>query len=81
MDEPFELPVTYKGEELLFPAQLHLLGYTHQFRVGVYGVEVFFEPDESGEYRALIDPSLIDNNHKIDIALLQAIAHGILAIT
>jgi len=46
MDEPFDLPVNYKGDALLFPAQLKQHGYTHRFIVNVYGQDVYFEPDE-----------------------------------
>jgi hypothetical protein len=80
MDEPFELPITYKGEELLFPARLLQIGYTHRFAVDVYGQEVFFEPDEERNYRALIDAAHLESNKKISVDLLQAIAEGIEAI-
>ena len=75
MDEGFELPVTYKGEELAFPAQLLQTGYTHQFKVDVYGQEVFFEPDEERAYRAIIDPEKL--NKQINIDLLKAITESI----
>ena len=75
MDEGFELPVTYKGEELQFPAQLLQTGYTHQFKVDVYGQEVLFEPDEERVYRAIIDPEKL--NKQISIELLRAITESI----
>jgi len=75
MDEEFELPVTYKGEELLFPAQLLQTGYTHQFKVDVYGQEVSFEPDEESNYRAIIDLKKL--NKQVNIELLQAITESI----
>ncbi|HEV7333915.1 MAG TPA: hypothetical protein VGN63_22970 [Flavisolibacter sp.] len=75
MDEQFELPVLYKGEEVHFPAQLQQSGYTHRFVVDVYGTEVFFEPDEERSYRALIDPENTEKQLPLD--LLQAIAEGI----
>jgi hypothetical protein len=75
MDEPFELPVTYKGEERSFPAQLLQLGYTHKFQVEVNDVTVLFEPDEERNYRAMIDPEQMDK--PLDVALIQAIAEAI----
>ncbi|MBD0298586.1 MAG: hypothetical protein ICV84_25860, partial [Flavisolibacter sp.] len=66
MDEPFKLPVTYKGKELLFPAHLLQLGYTHKFQVQVNGYEVFFEPDEERNYRAVVSPEQVENS-KIDV--------------
>lgn len=75
MYDEFELPVFYKNEEILFPAQLQQAGYTHRFRVDVYGQEVFYEPDEEGCYRALIDPEKL--SRQITVELLQAIAEAI----
>jgi hypothetical protein len=56
MDEPFELPVNYEGEEILFQARLLQFGYTHRFAVKINGQEVYFEPHEERYYRAMIDP-------------------------
>ena len=77
MDEPFELPVTYKSEELLFPARLLHIGYTHRFTVNINGREVLFEPDEEGSYRALIEPGEHDEKERLDVDLLKAIAAAI----
>jgi hypothetical protein len=77
MDEDvYEIPVHYRGEEVLVPAQLIVSGYTHKFRVELGGHEVFFEPDEERNYRAMLDPDHRDSA-KIDVAFLQAIAAGI----
>ena len=35
MDELFEIPVLYKGQELLFPARLLIVGYVHKFVVTI----------------------------------------------
>lgn len=75
-DDIYEIPVHYKGQELLVPAQLLVTGYTHKFRVEVGDHEVFFEPDEERNYRATLDPEH-SNSAKIDLAFLQAIAAGL----
>lgn len=75
MDEPFELPVFYKGEEHFFTSQLQQSGYTHKIIVNIHGTEVAFEPDEERNYRALIDPEKMDKDIQID--LLKAIAESI----
>lgn len=75
-DNVYEIPVQYKGEEVMVPAQLLVTGYTHKFRVEVGGHEVFFEPDEERNYRATLDPAHSDSA-RIDIAFLQAIAAGL----
>lgn len=43
--EEFELPVTYKGEETMFPASLQVIAYTHGFVVDVNEQSVIFETD------------------------------------
>lgn len=78
MDEPFELPVLYKGGERLFPAQLHQVGYTHRIVVDVEGTEVAFEPDEERNYRAIVDPEKTPATIPTD--LLKAIAEAIESI-
>jgi len=75
MNELFDLPVIYQGEELLLPAQLLQSGYIHRFRVEVNGQEVVFENDEEGNYRAMVDAEKVTK--QIDVELLKAIAEGI----
>lgn len=75
MDEVFDLPVWFKNEEVFFPAELQQTGYSHRFRVEVYGQEVFFEPDEERQYRALVDVEKLSRDIPPD--LLQAIAGAI----
>ena len=79
MYESFELPVTYKEQELSFPAQLIQQGYVHNFRVTVKGQEIVFERDEEMNYRAIIDAEKM--NKEIDIQLLKLIAETLKEIT
>ncbi|HET7899467.1 MAG TPA: hypothetical protein VFL47_17390 [Flavisolibacter sp.] len=76
--DAFELPVHYRGEELQFPAELKQTGYSHQIVVDVYGTDVFFEPDEERNYRALVDPEKLTK--QVNAELLKAIAESIEAI-
>jgi hypothetical protein len=80
MDETFEIPVLYRGQELLFPARLLILGYVHKFQVTVEGRDYFFETDNNGEYRALIDPDNKEGVKKLDTELFKAIAEAIASI-
>lgn len=73
MSEPFELPVHYRGGELLLPAEFLAMGYTHKIRIVVNGVEFLFEPDEEKNYRAVIAESHREQARNIDTALVQAI--------
>lgn len=75
MNEPFELPVLYKGEEMFFPAQLLPYGYSHRFQVNLYGQDVFFEPDEERNYRAIVEADKANN--KITVELLKAVVNAI----
>lgn len=77
MEEPFDIPVTYKNQSLLFPARLIRAGYIHKFEVIVNGQPVFFEQDDMERYRAIVDVDAINNGFNIDKALLQAIAEAI----
>ncbi len=77
MNEPFELPVTYKGKDLLLPAQLLNYGYTHKFKVTVDEQEVLFEPDEERMYRAIVDIANIDKMKEGTKELLQVIAEAL----
>lgn len=80
MEESFQIPVMYKEEELFFTARLITHGYTHKFQVDVYGQELFFEQDDSGDYRALINFSDMEVEKKPDVELLKAIAASIESI-
>jgi len=53
MQEGFELPVVYKGEELEFGARLVISGYVYQFIIIVNDRELVFEKDDAGEYRVV----------------------------
>jgi hypothetical protein len=77
MDDTFEIPVTYKGDEQSFTAKILMLGYTHKIQVWVKDKEIFFEPDEERNYRALIDTTKLNTGKEIDIDLLKAIAESI----
>lgn len=74
MEDSLEIPVTYRGEELNFPATFVPSGYTHKIQVEVNGELVMFEPDEERNYRALLDASQLEKGSKLDINLLRAIA-------
>lgn len=77
MEESFEIPVLYRNQELLFTGILLTFGYVHKFQVDVFGQEVFFEQDDNGEYRALIDPAFLEEANKLDKSLLKEIASSI----
>ena len=80
MDERFEIPVTYQDRDLLFTAKLLAFGFTHKFQVDVFGQNLFFELDDAGKYRALINLANLEEAKKLDVNLLKAIAAAIESI-
>lgn len=77
MDEEFELPVEYKGNQYLFKSTLLVFGFTYKFRVDVNGQVILFEPDEERNYRAVTDHTDIHKNKDIDVALLKKTVEAI----
>jgi hypothetical protein len=73
--EEFDLPVDYKGQELTFRTSLLTSGYTHKFQIDVNGQDIFFEPDEERNYRAVIPYEEIGNKKNVDPELLKIIAN------
>jgi hypothetical protein len=77
MNEPFELPVLFNGKQFSFPGQLHLYGYSQKIEVLVNDLSILYERDEEGAWRALVDPSEVQNHKAVTVELLQAIADSI----
>ena len=55
MEDALHLPVTYKGTDLEFPVVVRKWGLSYRFEVDVDGTPVYFEPDEEGNLRAIIE--------------------------
>lgn len=77
MDEQFELPVNYKGQQHLFKATLFVYGFTHKFHVDVNGQVIIFELDEERNYRAVLSYAEIESNKNIDVELLKQVNEAI----
>jgi hypothetical protein len=78
MEDIFLIPVHYNNTERQFEASLQVLGYTHRFHVAVDGVDVIFERDEEGSYRAIIPPETPGKPPSTE--LLQRISEAIAQI-
>lgn len=70
MQQSFEIPVTYKGEDLLFKASLKAFGYVPQIEVDINGSPIIFEQDEEGKYRALLSTEILLDKKHFDVELL-----------
>ncbi|MDB5262850.1 MAG: hypothetical protein JWQ14_2131 [Adhaeribacter sp.] len=73
-DDYLEIPVTYKGQELSFPAKFLMSGYNYKIQVEVEGQLIMFEVDEERKFRALLNEAQLQKGIKVDVALLQVIA-------
>ena len=80
MNETFDIPIIYNGGELVLAAKLLILGYTHKIQVTVNGNEIFFEPDEERNYRAVLAFDCLEQGSETDKNLLKAIADAIESI-
>ena len=79
-DDSFEIPVSYRGEEFSFPAQLVITGYTHKIQVEVDKQVIMYEPDEERNYRPVLTAAQLESGVKLDINLLKAIAEVIQSV-
>ena len=75
MDNTFEIPLSYDGEEYLFNAEL--VAYAHSYKIvtDIFGHTIIFEPDEERRYRAIVTPDDRDEMALVDRELLAAIAN------
>ena len=81
MEDGFLLPVTFNGEELEFPAQLHRYAHSFKLEVEIGETKYFFERDDQGDWRALISYEEAQTNKKFNYELLKAVVTSIEAIT
>jgi len=78
MTDSFVLSIIYKGEEKDYTGYLLLQGHSHKFKVMVGELEVFFELDEEGSYRAVLMPWQEEKDlKKIDRQLLSLLQQKI----
>lgn len=74
MADFFEIPLTYKGKDLSFPATLITIGYMYKIQVDVFGKFVNFAPDEERNFRAVLSMNHMHDSDTIDKDLLRQIA-------
>jgi hypothetical protein len=80
MEEPFILEVDHNGKQLQFETRLLRLGYIYRFAVVVDEIEVLFEKDEEGGFRAIVPDGIDEKGRRsLDPAMLKSIAETIAA--
>jgi hypothetical protein len=80
MDNSFEIPITYHSEDYHFPAELITYAYSYKIAVSVFDETIFFEPDEEGNFRAVISYEELQQSKTIDKSLLEAIAEKLVLL-
>ena len=80
MPDEFEIPVNYKGEELFFAASLISAGYSYKIIVEISGTKITYEPDEQRNFRALVQPSDVQNEDQIDKNLVGEVGKTLQSI-
>lgn len=70
-EQPIQIPVEYKGEELTIDGRLVSFGYTYKLYLMIGEAEVVFEKDDSQQYRALIETSV--DGKTLDSGLVNAV--------
>jgi len=75
MNEPFILPVVFRGTDYEFKARFERWGYTHRIAVLIDEKTFVFEPDDEGSYRALGDAVLGD------MLLLRTVAEKLASLS
>jgi hypothetical protein len=72
--EHVNLTIEFKGKVHHYTAALSKYGYTYRILVKIEELEVNFEPDEEGHFRAIIDEDEKEKHKAVDVQLIQAIA-------
>lgn len=72
--DTFEIPVLYKGKDMIFPAEVIRYGYVHRIQVDVKGQIIFLEKDEEGNYRAIAAET---NTKDLERELIVAIVYSV----
>ena len=80
MDHDLEVPVTYKNQELIFPAKFIQFGYSYKFEIDLNGITVFFERDEERNFRAITDHFIEHRDDAVNKELLELVAESLTAM-
>lgn len=80
MDDELILPVSYNGEEREYPFRVIPQGFATRFAVLVNDIEIIFERDDQGDFRAMIYNDA-EKHALFEPGLLASIAEVIKVIT
>lgn len=71
MEQEFELPVEYRGQELNFAGRIVTVGYVYKLYIMIHDEEFVFERDDDGKYRVLTEG--VTYEKPVDRGLLEAV--------
>jgi hypothetical protein len=74
MEDAFTLTVDFEGEKLELPARVLHYGYTLKIEVQIESISVIFEPDEEGNWRAVMGFEDLVSGKKIKSGLVADVA-------
>lgn len=74
MEESFDLPVVYNGEELEFKMRFVVSGFVSRFHILVHDVELVFEKDDEQNFRVI---NYTEAQADIKPELFKAIIHSL----
>lgn len=72
--EPLDFTIEFKGKTRRYTASLYRYGYTFRIQVDIEEHQVYFEPDEEGQFRALFEENSTKVSPPLDGELVKAIA-------
>jgi hypothetical protein len=75
MEQTIEIPVEISGTEHVYFGRVQAWQYGFRFLVDVYGVEMRFERDDAGEFRALLPEDFAGKmpDKKVIAAIIQVL--------
>ena len=79
MEDSFVIEIEVARKEYSFEGRLVTVGYTHKFVVLINGPEVTYEPDEEGNYRAILNEADQAKIKERDMELIIAVGAKIQA--
>lgn len=81
MEDELEIPIIYKGEPLTIQGKVLAFGYVYKLSVDINGVEIIFEKDDAGDYRAILSDPDSAHKQKPDAEMVKAILETLSAIS
>lgn len=80
MSEHFDISLVYQGKECIFDAVLLTTAYSYRIKVRVEQLDIFYEPDEEQNFRAIVNYEDSGNTKLPAKALLEEISNALILL-